>query len=261
MIDFIQYWFLLPVGIVIATLYTSTGISGANFWAPVYLLWLKVEPLVGFWLALVSMLFGSAGGLIGHLRQGTIDFSLVKSYAMISVPFAVFGALLLPYVRVSFLFLVFGLFVLGYGAFLYYKTVYVKEEKLEKHSKIHYFFGAIGGFLTGMVSVGLGKLILPHCIKHKKINHHAVAVGTVMTIVFVTSLVATLVRLNSSFVASLGVNLDLILGMLLYAAPGVLIGGQVGPRVAKYLNLKQMRIYVSVLLVIVGVLMLFRFFT
>ena len=26
---------LLPVGVLIATAYTSTGISGANFWVPV----------------------------------------------------------------------------------------------------------------------------------------------------------------------------------------------------------------------------------
>jgi len=174
MIDFISFWYLLPLGIIIATLYTSTGISGANFWLPVYILWLKVEPLVGFWLSLVSMLFGSAGGFIGHSMHKTINYFLVKKYLIVTIPFAILGALFLKFVYVKILFFIFGFFVIFYGLYLFYNTYWAKT--VEKHEKIHYLLGALGGFLTGLISVGLGKLILPHCIRHKKIIHHSEAV-------------------------------------------------------------------------------------
>lgn len=261
MIDLISFWYLLPIGIVIATLYTSTGISGANFWAPVYLLWLKIDPLVGFWLALVSMLFGSIGGLIGHTRHKTINYFLVKKYLLVTVPFAFFGALLIPFVNPLVLFFLFGSFVIVYGSYLFHKTHKTEQPKMDKHEKIHYFLGSIGGFLTGLISVGLGKLILPHCIKHKRVIHHSEAVGTTLVIVFVTSIVAVLTRLNPIFIESLKLSFEPVVSMLIYVIPGVLIGGQIGPVIAKRLNLKTMKIYIAILLILIGILMFIRGFS
>jgi len=42
MIEYFTYWYLFPVGIIIAILAISAGISGTNFWIPVYLIWLKI---------------------------------------------------------------------------------------------------------------------------------------------------------------------------------------------------------------------------
>ena len=257
MIDPFSFWYLLPTGVIIATLYTSTGISGANFWAPVYLLWVKVDPLVGFWLALVSMLFGSTSGLIGHTRHQTINYYLVKRYLLVTIPFAILGGVLLQFVKIVFLFYIFGTFVILYGSYLFYKT-WFGEEEIDKHEKIHYVLGSVGGFLTGLISVGLGKLILPHCISHKKIIHHSEAVGTTLVIVFATSLAAVLVRLNGGFVDSLKINSGFIISMLMYAIPGVFLGGQLGPVIAKKLSLKSMNIYISILLIAIGVLMFLR---
>jgi len=74
----------------------------------------------------------------------------------------------------------------------------------------------------------------------------------------VTSFVAVITRLNPVFIDSLKINFDVIASMLIYVIPGVLLGGQIGPIIAKKLNLKSMKIYVSLLLVIIGVLMLVR---
>lgn len=73
-----QFWFLFPLAILIAILAMGTGVSGANFWAPVYLLWLRFDPQLGFWLSLVTMLFGFSSGLAHNLRHGTINFFYSK---------------------------------------------------------------------------------------------------------------------------------------------------------------------------------------
>ncbi len=260
MIDYFSYWYLFLVGILISSFYSSTGLSGANFWAPVYLIWIKLDPLIGFWVSLISMLFGSLGGLIGHLRQHTINFYLVKKYLIITVPSAILGSILIPYIELIYLFLIFGTFVFTYGIILIIQTIRFKDNIITKREKIHYYFGAIGGFLTGLISIGLGKLILPQCIKHKKIVHHSEAIGTTLVIVFFTSFVAVLVRLNSVFIETLNDNKFLIISMLLYVIPGVIIGGQIGPKIAKKLNIKSLKIYISILLIVIGILMLLRGF-
>jgi uncharacterized membrane protein YfcA len=156
MIDWVTYWYLLPTGILIAFFYTSTGISGANFWVPVYLLWLKVDPLTGFWLSLVSMIFGSIGGLIAHSRQKTINYSIAKKYLLITIPFSILGALVVPYLKVVYLLIAFGTFVLIYSLILLLKAFKKLEIVKEKHNKINFVSAVIGGLSTGLISVGLG---------------------------------------------------------------------------------------------------------
>ncbi len=264
MLDYTTYWYLLPLGILIATLYNSTGISGANFWIPVFILLMKVSLLVAFWLSLVAMLFGSLGGLIGHSRQGTIVYSLVKKYILVTIPCAVVGACSLDYVNETWLLLIFGAFALVYGLVMLLNSTLLQTSTSEashrQKATIQYPQGALGGFLVGMVSVGLGPLILPYNINHREVSHHAQAIGTTVIIVFLSSLSAVLCRLTPSFTVSLQQNIPTIMSMFIYVIPGVLIGGQIGPVIAKKLNLKAMRIYVSVLLLIVGGLMFVRFF-
>ena len=58
-----EYWHLLPVGLSIAVLAMSSGISAGNFW-PVYLLWSRFEPPVAFWMTLSTMLCGYGSGMV-----------------------------------------------------------------------------------------------------------------------------------------------------------------------------------------------------
>lgn len=41
---------------------------------------------------------------------------------------------------------------------------------------------------------------------------------------------------------------------MIFAAPGVVLGGQLGPRIAQWLPRRYLRLYVGVLLVVVGAL-------
>ena len=130
--------------------------------------------------------------------------------------------------------------------------------QLEKHNKINYIMGSVGGFLVGMISVGLGKLILPDCLRHNKINHHATAIGTTLLIVFITSIAAVLTRLNTDFLNSLKDNLSLIINISIFVIPGVITGGQLGPKISRVIKSKALKIYVSIVLIIIGILMLYR---
>jgi hypothetical protein len=50
-----------------------------------------------------------------------------------------------------------------------------------------------------------------------------------------------------------------LLGAIAFAGPGVILGGQLGPMLARHLNARALRLYVAILLLLVGVLMLVRF--
>lgn len=254
MFDPLAYWYLLPVGILIASIYSSTGISGANFWALVYILVLGLDPRLGFWLSLVSMLFGSLGGLAAHGARRTIRWRLVGACARFAVPAAAAGALAAVWVPGRLLLLTFGLFLLGYGAFLLHRL----RSRATARSGIHPGWGLSGGFLTGLISVGTGELLLPRVLEHEQVDRPVVAAGTTLAVVFAASLTAMLLRLSPAFVDVLLAEQGRIASILLWEIPGVLLGSQLGPVVAHRLDRRTMTSYVAVLLVLVGALMLGR---
>jgi uncharacterized membrane protein YfcA len=156
--------------------------------------------------------------------------------------------------------LAFALFVFIYGTRVLLGIVRDGgSTSITKDEQIHWGVAALGGFLTGLITVGLGKLILPYCLRHERCHSPAEAVGTTVALVFVASLCASLVRLTPSLLQVLRSDYPQLLSMLLFVVPGVLIGGQLGPRVAYRFSLTSLRgTLVGVLYVISG-LMFLRF--
>jgi uncharacterized membrane protein YfcA len=253
-------WVLFPVAVLIAILAMTTGVSGANFWAPVYLLWLRLDPAVGFWLSLVTMLCGFASGLARNLMQGTVNGFLVRQYLKGALPATILGALLAPVVPSRWLFLVFALFVGTYSTRVLCSLV-GKQGKgpPSMDERIHWEVALVGGFLTGLITVGLGKLLLPYCLRHPRCRNPAEAVGSTVAVVFVASLCASLARLTPALLQVLYMEYARIANILTFVIPGVLVGGQIGPWAAQRLSLLTLQMLLVGVLYVISVLMFLRF--
>jgi hypothetical protein len=260
--DILTYFYLLPLGIVVAILATSAGISGSNFWIPIYVLLLGLEPKTSFWLALLTMLFGFGSGVVKNVIQTTINWSIAKQYLKIAVPSAILGTLLVPFAPANLLLVIFGSFVIIYGVFLIFRfgLFYKKNESAvpDREEKIYWIRAAIAGFMKGLIATGTGKIILPCVLKHCKIQSPAEAIGTTVLIIFVVNLFAAVFRLTPDFISVLSEQENLIFTIMLWVAPGVIIGGQIGPVVARKLSERGIRFYVGILLVFVGLLIYLR---
>ncbi len=261
---YFTYWYLFPVAITIAVIAISAGISGTNFWIPVYLIWLGLDAKTGFWLALLTMIFGFGSGIIKNIRQKTINWYIVKEYLKITIPAGIIGSLLVPYAPSKLLLFAFSSFILAYGLFMlykYYKSPTCTEKTDEvSHEKIYWMRAAIAGFLKGLIATGLGKLILPGILRHKKISSAAEAVGSTIFIIFIVNLAAVVFRLNPDFCSVLILQKTKIVQIMMWVAPGVVIGGQIGPAIASRLSKEAMQVYVGCLLVFVSMLIYLRAF-
>lgn len=235
---------------------------GLKFLDTIYFIWLGIDPKTSFWLALLTMLFGFGSGIVRNVRHKTIHWTIVKQYLKIAVPFTILGALLVPFAPVNLLLGLFGSFVIIYGAFLLYRfgLFYQKSEPPvpETGEKIYWIRAALAGFLKGLIATGTGKIIMPCVLRHCKIRTPAEAVGTTVVIIFVVNLFAAVFRLTPDFISTLAEQRDLIVSIMIWVAPGVMIGGQMGPFVAKKLSRRGIRVYVGVLLVFVGMLIYMR---
>jgi len=71
----------------------SSGIGGAVFFSPLFIMALKLEPQIAIGSALVTELFGFSSGLLAYLKARLIDFKLAINILMFSVPAAIVGTL------------------------------------------------------------------------------------------------------------------------------------------------------------------------
>jgi len=254
----IHYWFLLPVGVAISALVVSAGVSGATLWVPVYLLWLRLAAPVAFWLGLFTMLFGSGSGMIRNFRDGTFDGAIVRDYLVVAVPAALVGGWISGLVNQVLIVAIFGAFLIVYAIAIAGRTLGMSGDG-ERHDRVPFLIALSGGALTGLISIGIGIIAMPSVLRHRSSRSPGVAIGSLVMIIFFTSVAATIGRMRPSLIAVLWRDWRQMTAIAIWAVPGVVIGGQIGPRLAQALpSERHARLYFSVVLLIVGVLTLAR---
>ncbi len=254
------YWYLFPIGIIISILAMTSGISGANFWIPVYLFFIGLNPKIVFWLALLTMLFGFGSGVIRNIYQGTVNWYIVKQYLILTVPAAVVGSLLASYVNEKVLIFIFSFFIFIYGTYQFIASITSQKAKV-KHQKVFWKVGIIAGFLKGLIATGLGKLIVPGMWNHERIEHPSEVIGSAVVIIFIVDIVAALTRMNPVFVNELIDNRTVLMSVLIFVLPSVVIGGHIGPQIIRNADVNRLKIFISLTLIFVSILICSRLLT
>lgn len=281
-LDFTLYWFMFPVAILVATCAMLSGIGGAALFTPLFIL---VFPLLGpeyvlestiaaIGTALLTQTFGFLSGFIGYSRRGLIDYALAWRVMKVSVPVAVLGALTAGHVTDSLLLGAYGLLVAVLAVVIWRsrgpQQQAVTQQRLAINAQLtdasgktwHYetpklglrqgVLTAVGAYLTGMVSVGIGEVTISQFIR--KGVPIAVAAATSVLVVIVTILLAS-TTLFVQLVQAGGWQ-AVPWNLLCYDIPGVLIGGQIGARLQGRVSQQTMRHAISALFVVLSVAML-----
>ncbi len=99
--DFSLYWFMFPVSIMVATVAMMSGIGGAAFFTPLFLVVFPllgpeyvITPVQAVGTALLIETFGFSSGFVGYYRKGLIDFRSAVPFIAVAVPIGIVGALL-----------------------------------------------------------------------------------------------------------------------------------------------------------------------
>ncbi|MEM8995514.1 MAG: sulfite exporter TauE/SafE family protein [Acidobacteriota bacterium] len=258
-----EFAFLFPVGVVIATVGMSSGVAGSNFWLPVYLIWLGLDPRLAFWASLVTMLFGFGSGVARNLAAGTVDRDLVRDHAPWVLGAAVAGAVAAPRLRIEPLLAGYALFVIAYGSWLSASTWRrrqpAEEARQDGPGEPLRLRAGVAGLLQGLIATGAGALLMPAFLAERP-RAPAHAVGSSVTLVLLASAVAALVRVDAGLWRTLTANAEQVASMTVFAAAGAVLGGQVGPRVAARLPSLWLKRYVALVLLAVGLAVARRVF-
>lgn len=282
---------MFPVAIAVATVAMSTGIGGAIFFSPIFLLILRLDPTVAIGTALITELFGFTSGLIGYLRQRLIDFTVGFRVLMFSVPAALAGVVLAEFVPGEVLRAIFATGIMFIGWQMFSSWLGERRERLAQAveeaqaseaasggtrerrvivdrsgRRFEYaifdragamMYGGLGGMLVGMLSVGLAELMEFQMISKCRIPP-PVAVATSIFMVMVTVAAASVGHIFS-FVSAGPETVRQVVAIAMFTAPGVVIGGQLGPLVQRVAPPEVMKVAISVVFVAVGLFMIASF--
>ena len=278
----LQYWFMFPIAVLIATIAMASGVGGATFFSPLFILALGLPPEVAIGTGLITEVFGFASGVFAYARKRLIDYRLGLALLMATIPMALLGTWVAGWIDPDILKVVLGVGLFAVAlSFLRapeHKDVKRMDAAIEEEyggekaetclltaegEEIHYtvcnrtegrLIAGVGGLFVGMISTGLGELngyfLMQRCRVPSKVS-----VATSVFVVAITALVASgghMVR----FVHSGGDTINTVLSIVLFTVPGVILGAQLGSRVASRIPQRALERGLGVLFILVAALTL-----
>jgi uncharacterized membrane protein YfcA len=210
----LQYWYMFPIAILIATIAMASGVGGATFFSPLFILALGLPPEVAIGTGLITEVFGFASGLFAYIRKRLIDFSLGLTLLVVTIPLALVGTWVAGLVDAEILKVILGVGLFAVAlSFLRapeHKDVVRMNDAIDEEyggdkaetclvtadgEQVCYtvcnktegrLIAGVGGLFVGMISTGLGELngyfLLQRCRVPSKVS--------VATSVFVVALTA-----------------------------------------------------------------------
>jgi uncharacterized membrane protein YfcA len=278
----LQYWFMLPIAVLIATVAIASGVGGATFFSPLFILALGLPPEVAIGTGLITEVFGFASGLYAYARKRLIDYRLGLALLVATIPAALLGTMASGWVEPGILKVVLGvgLFVVALSFLraperkdVARMDTYILQEyggeKAEtslitaEGEEIRYkvcnraegrLIAGLGGLFVGLISTGLGELNGYFLLQRCRVPSQ-VSVATSVFVVALTVLAASAGHLVR-FVQVGGDALATVLSIVIFTVPGVVLGAQLGSRVASHIPQRILERGLAVLFIMVAILTL-----
>jgi len=276
----LDFWFMFPVGVLIATIAMASGVGGATFFAPLFILGLGLSPELAVGSGLVVEVFGFGSGVYAYVQRQLIDYRIGGMLLSATVPAAIAGVVIAHFVDADVLKLVLGMGLFAVAVSFLRAPDEEVEAVLDERAResadtaetclvtaddeeICYtvcnttegrLISGVGGLFVGMVSSGLGELNGYFLLQRCRVPS-SVSVATSVFVVAITALIASLGHVYQ--VAQGGLtDLATMGSLLLFTVPGVVIGAQFGPELARRVPDRVMEIGLGLLFILTAGLLL-----
>lgn len=273
---FFAHWWIFPASVAFSLVALASGVSGALFFSPFFMLAVGLAPAQAIGAGLLTEVFGMGNGLRSYVKQGVVDFQTAKVLLAGAIPAVIAGSLLAHYVDPTLLKGAFSVGLLGLGLFLATNdppeefepgehegsflrrkneargTTRIEATDGEVYTYITCWrppgvtLGTIGAFVTGLISAGLPEIVTTQLVVRCRVPPRV----AVATSVFVLAIAAGLGAIVHALSATP------VWWVVAWSIPGVLIGGTFGTRVSKHVPSDLMEAGLGVVFTLVGLLVL-----
>lgn len=217
-------WMALPAGLIIATLATFVGFGGGILWMPYLILISGLNPVEAVTTSLLIQVGGMGSGSVAVIRTRKADLPLavyLSSCALLGIPVGVWLTKRIPPDSiVTFL----GIVSLAMALVFVYTQESFDRSNLKKatfrQAAPYLWLSTLFAVLTGLLSMGIGDFLVPILRNRLRLSMEA-AMSACLIVMAVNAAFAAVLHI------AIGDPFDL--HVVLWAVPGVIIGGQIGP--------------------------------
>jgi len=220
---------------------------------PFLLMALRIEPATALLTSLLIQTAGTASGSFAFVRKKKADVRLASLLLAIGLPGLALGAYIGHCLTLRHIGLFIGLISLA-TAVLFVSTNHKYGDEGNdrvdfRNACRHSWIAGVMSVMCGMLTINIGEWLVP--VMQKKM--HLKMSNSVATCVLVTCGMSILGAAAHSIMAS-----KLNLPVMLWAVPGVLIGGQIGPLLVTKIDERQLKEVFIFLLTLIGVHLVYR---
>ncbi len=248
-----EIYLSLPAGMMIASVASVVGIGGGILWMPFLIIVLNLAPEKAILTSLLIQTFGMGSGSFGFIRKKRSDLKLSTFLLGITIPGVAVGALIAKVMRPAHLEMILGVLtmvtaLLFVSANQKYDEAGASKVDMKKAVKYSWFLSLIS-IASGMLSISIGEWLVP-IMRSKMALKMSTAVATSITTIF------GLCVAGSMFHLILGAKADW--RVVLWAAPGVLMGGQIGPLITEKINERMLKEVFVFFLTLTGIHLIYN---
>jgi uncharacterized membrane protein YfcA len=251
----IGYFLSILIGLSLGLM----GGGGSILTVPLLVYFFHIEPLLAASYSLLIVGFTSLIGITPYIKDKNIDFKSVLLFGIPSiitvyctkyflVPLIPEQVLIASAISLERDFMV----LLFFSGILLFSAISMIRKKVSAHQETKFSIGklllqgAITGFITGLIGIGGGFLIIPVLVKVCQIPMKK-AVGTSLVIIVLNAIIGLLAVQNfSSF------NFELVVSILFFALLGMIIG----VRLSREIDGDKLKVFFGWFVLVMGVLIL-----
>jgi hypothetical protein len=238
-------WLAFPAGVCIAAMVTIVGFGGGILWMPFLLAALLTSLLI--------QAAGTASGSFAYVRNKRADVRLALFLVAVGMPGLALGAFIGHRLSLSHIGLIIGLISLGTALLFVSSNHKYGEEGKDRvqfsNACRHSWIAGAMAVMCGMLTINIGEWLVP--LMQKKM--YLKMSNCVATCVFITCGMSVL-GAAAHFLMAGRPNIL----VMMWAIPGVLIGGQVGPLLVTKIDERQLKEIFIFLLTLIGVHLVYR---
>lgn len=273
---FLELWWVFPAAVVFSTVAIGTGVSGALFFSPFFMLVVGLAPAQAVGAGLLTEVFGMGNGLRAYVRARLVDFATARWLLLGAIPMVVVGAIAADLISDRLLKAIFGAGLLVLAGFLILvpppeacepgdqALPLIDRKSAGKGTTLirardgtvfeyptcwrppGVLMAAAGGALTGLISAGLPEISTTQLVVRCRVPPRVAVATSVFALALVAAVGAAIHALAAQPVWP-------VVG---WSIPGVLIGSTLGSRIGKYLPSGIMEKLLGVVFGAVGLLVL-----
>ncbi len=247
-----EYAFMFPIALVIAILANSSGFSGGVLFQPFYNIFMQIPMQNAVATGIATETVGMTSGAISYVWRNQVDLPIGFIMIMLTIPGVVVGNHALLIINGNVLKLILGIIIFALATVQLMGAIrktYGKRDKVpieDVYGKM--WVPPLGGFFSATTGTGMAEISQPLLekglgLKTKKAN------ATAIMIEATGDWVITILNLHAGLI---------LWDLWIFTGAGVIIGGQIGPALSKYLPERPLKVTFSFAVIGVAVFYIYQ---